>query len=681
MKAFRMLIVAACLHSGLFAGGTVAAESGFPVANRGAPRIDQRESPVDLSFLNASERPAGRRGFLKASGERLAFADGTEARFWGTNIAAYALFSTSPSEVKQQARRLSRLGFNLVRLHHMDSDWVAPNIFEDPVQGRPTRLNAAALERIDWWIKCLKDEGIYVWLDLHDGRQLNKADGIEQLDELRRGKDGADLRGYNYVNPSIRRAMQETSIGLLTRVNKYTGVRYADEPAIAVVLITNENDVTHHFGNSLLGDKGVPWHSAAYMREAGAFARKWDLPEQKVWRSWEHGPSKLFLNDLEHRFNSEMVSVLRSVGVRVPIVTTSTWGNPISSLPALTMGDMIDAHAAGGPGELRKNPLEAASLVHWLAAARVSGKPLSISEWGVEDKGQLSSDRQDIPLFVAGWGSRQGWNAILHFAYSQESFGWEGKASIYHAYNDPAMLSTMPAAALMYRQGHLPADPESFALAPTADVLVGREISAGNSVGLRTAAESGRLSILLPVVRELPWLVPSTKPSGSTLVTDPARALIQRNASQFRTASGRTLHDWANGVYLIDTPATQAVMGDIGRKEYQLADITVRVTTPNATVAVQSLEGAPIHDSRRLLISLGAKSTLAAGGKLPFESEPVTGVLAIRAPAGLILYAHDATGKESRIPAQRVGDRYVIDLAPQLGTYWLSMSPPMEKSQ
>ena len=33
-------------------------------------------------------------------------------------------------------------------------------------------------------------------------------------------------------------------------------------------LITNENDVTQHFGNALLPDKRVPKHNQIYMAEA-----------------------------------------------------------------------------------------------------------------------------------------------------------------------------------------------------------------------------------------------------------------------------------------------------------------------------------------------------------------------------------------------------------------------------
>ena len=57
-----------------------------------------------------------------------------------------------------------------------------------------------------------------------------------------------------------------------------------------------------------------------------AFARQHGLPRDKVWRSWEAGPSKLFLNDLEQRFNWDMVGHLRELGMRHPVATTNTWG-------------------------------------------------------------------------------------------------------------------------------------------------------------------------------------------------------------------------------------------------------------------------------------------------------------------------------------------------------------------
>ena len=135
--------------------------------------LDWQTSPFDLSFLNANEKPAGHRGFVKAVGESLEFEDGSPARFWGTNLTARALFGTSKENVKRQAKRISALGFNLVRIHHFDSPWVNPNIFGKDAVNTQT-LDPASLDNLDWWIKCLKDEGIYVWLDLHVQRALTE---------------------------------------------------------------------------------------------------------------------------------------------------------------------------------------------------------------------------------------------------------------------------------------------------------------------------------------------------------------------------------------------------------------------------------------------------------------------------------------------------------------------------
>ena len=49
------------------------------------------------------------------------------------------------------------------------------------------------------------------------------------------------------------------------------------------MLLTNENDVTHHFGNALLPDKNVPKHNALYMAQAE------NLPHNMDWRKIGHG--------------------------------------------------------------------------------------------------------------------------------------------------------------------------------------------------------------------------------------------------------------------------------------------------------------------------------------------------------------------------------------------------------
>ncbi len=668
----RALLASAALAPLLAAGAALAQPGAAPPESRDWPTdiLDWRTSPVDLSFLNAGERPAGRRGFVRTEGEALVFADGTPARFWGTNLSAYALFGTPAAEIKQQARRLSQLGFNLVRLHHHDSIWVVPNIFGGRDASDTQRLDPAAMEKLDAWIAALKDEGIYVWLDLHVGRQLKAGDGITAFDEIRKGKPVADLRGFNYVNDSIRLAMRRFNEAYVNHVNRYTGVAYKDEPAIMAMLVTNENDLTHHFGNALLPNGNVPSHNAIYMREAAAFAKAHGLPENLTWRSWEHGPSKLFLNDLEHRFHSRMIGHLREQGVRVPIVPTSQWGyNPVSSLPALTAGQFIDNHSYGDVGELAKNPIHVPTFVHWIAAGRIAGMPVSVTEWNVGT--HPAPDRHAAPLYMAASAAHQGWAAMMQYAYSQVPLDGPRDASPWHAFNDPSLIATLPAAALMFRRGDVQQAKTTYVFAPSRETLYYRAVTPVNAVGLRTAAERGKLVVALPGTPELPWLAPTPLPAEAQIV-DPDRAVILPDAQSVESDTGELRRNWVQPLYLISTSRTQAASGRLGGRTVTLPDVELRLTTAAASVVVQSLDGQPLALARQVLISLGARSVLDASGKLPYRSEPVQGELFVRGPAGLKLFAHQhASSPRREIPITYTGGRYAIRLDGAVRSYWL----------
>ncbi|CRN08422.1 cellulase (glycosyl hydrolase family 5) [Pseudomonas sp. LP_4_YM] len=635
-------------------------------------QLDWRTSPVDLSFLNARQKPAGKHGFVQARGEQLVFEDNTPVRFWGTNLSAYTLFKSPDEEIAQQAKRLSALGFNLVRLHHHDSPWVSPNVFGDGTQVRDTQqLDAESMRKLDLWIKALKDEGIYIWLDLHVQRALTAQDGIDDFGELAKGQARVDLKGYAYVNASIQQAMKHFAAQYLGHVNPLTGLAYKDDPAIAAILLTNENDITQHYGNALLPDKDVPRHSQRYMAAAKAFASQHDLPADLTWRAWQPGPSKLFLNDLEQRFNADMIAHLRALGVRVPIATTSTWGgNGLSALPALTVGDVIDAHSYGASGQLEKNPLTSDGLIDWLAAAQVVGKPLTVSEWNAEPF--PLPDRHSLPLYIAGTASHQGWDAMLQYAYSQQAFnpGWR-TADNWHAYNDPALLATMPAAALMYRRGDVQPASTRYVFAPSPETLYNQDITPRTSALLRTAVGLGQLQIALPVTPQLPWLKPAAIADGATVLHDPAQALLPADATESVSDTGELKRNWQSGLYTIDTPLTQAATGWLGGRTITLGDVQVQASTPYASIAVQSLDGVVLGQSRSLLVSLGTRAVPQPEENTRFHVEPLKAQLSIKAPAGLKLFARDAQAQLKPLPASYRDGRYHITLDGTYMSNWL----------
>lgn len=631
-------------------------------------KIDWKTSPVDLSFLNASEKPAGKRGFVKASGEQLMFADNTPARFWGTNVSAYALFSTPEDEIKLQAKRLSALGINLVRLHHHDSPWVGPNIFGAAPNSDTSRLSPESLKKLDWWIKCLKDEGIYVWLDMHVERAFTAKDNIYGFEEMPKDEHGnAGLKGYNYVNITIQQAMKRFATDYLTHVNSFTGLAYKDDPAIAAVLITNENDLTNHFGNALLPDKDVPKHSKIYMAEAQAFASQHKLSANQTWRAWEFGPSKMFLNDLERRFNVDMIKHMRDLGVKVPIATTSSWGGDgLNALPALTSGDVIDVHSYGGVGQLEKNPLTTPGIVNWIGAGQVTGKPLTVTEWNTEPF--PTPDRHSVPLYMAGTASYQGWDALMQYAYTQDGMtgGWMTVGN-WNAYNDPALLATLPAAALLYRRGDVSEAKTTYVFAPTPATLFNQSIKPTDSVLLRTAMEKGKLQIAMPQTPELPWLQTGASASDAQVFHDPGQSLLDANASESTSDTGELKRNWKRGLYTINTPRTQAATGWIGGESISLANIQVNATTANASVVVQSLNDTPLGQSQDLMISLGTRAVPNEEERPPYYVEPLAGSLSIQAPAGLTLF----TAQMKKLPATYADGRYTIKFDGLQASGWL----------
>jgi len=180
------------------------------------------------------DAPAGQHGFLTTDEEgHFRFADGTPARFWGLNVASESVFQ--PRErIDAALEVIRRAGFNLVRIHHVDD--TDRGLLGDPLGTHPT-FRADRLERLDYWIARLKERGIYVYLDLLDYRTFSEAEGVDNAAALGRG-----AKPYAVFAPRLIELQQEYARKLLREhVNPYTGLAYADDPALALLELYDEN--------------------------------------------------------------------------------------------------------------------------------------------------------------------------------------------------------------------------------------------------------------------------------------------------------------------------------------------------------------------------------------------------------------------------------------------------------
>ncbi len=627
-------------------------------------------APVDLSFLN--DPPAGKHGWIRAEGDGFVFEDGTPVRFWGANVAANALFRPN-GEIELHAKRIARFGFNLIRIHHHDSmSWVEPTVI-DLDRDDTRHLDLEGMDRVDYWIKCLRDEGVYIWLDMHSYREFKPGDvrtpygHMAGFDEIVRNE--GRVTGFSYYNDVVRRLMIEFQENYLTHVNPYVGLAYKDDPAVIGILITNENDVTHHFGNHMLPDKGNPVHNAVFEQSVTDFAKRAGLSRRKAWQTWQPGPSKIYLNHQEHVFNTAMIDHLRGLGVKVPIATTNYWsGMSAYSLPSLAEGDLIDTHSYGGSEALDMNPHYDSNYVTRIAGGQVYGKPLAISEWKVPFP---ETDRFTAPLYMASIACLQGWDAPMMYNYSQGSLNSPNSISSWSSHTDPAVIGIMPAAALAYRQQHVRGAEKTYCVNLSREQTYFRRTDAESSAAIRTLAETSKVTIGLPDVPELDWDTASRPGPDVEVVSDLDRDFIPAGQTYVESDTRELRRDWRKGIHTINTAKTQAASGWLGGETIELDQVQIELSTPKAVVAVTSLDNAPIADSRKILVTVIGRA-VARKRKPPFFSEPITGTLRITAPAGLVAYPLAPDGeRRPPLPDTQGSGVYTIELDAATSTHWL----------
>jgi len=224
------------------------AGGGFPFV---MPWDDATRTAVNVSALNPAPLDAKRAIVIKDGH----FFDrtGRRVRFVGTDFAAGACFPRK-EDAARIAARMRKLGLNCVRLHHMDSAWADPNLFyfSGGSYGKKTdRLDPRSLDRLDYLIYQFKLHGIYVDVNLHVGRGFNQADGFPDTNRI---DDMGKVVGY--FEPGMIERQKLFASQLLTHLNPYTKTKYTEEPAVALIEITNED--------SLLGSAdsipGLPDH-------------------------------------------------------------------------------------------------------------------------------------------------------------------------------------------------------------------------------------------------------------------------------------------------------------------------------------------------------------------------------------------------------------------------------------
>ena len=551
--------------------------------------------PVDISFLFESDKPAGNHGFLKVQGRDFVFEDGTKVKFWGTNFNGGGCFPEH-EYAKKLAKRLAKIGINLVRMHQLDSEWNTPNIFSFNKGKRVTdaHLDPESVDRLDFLIKCLKDEGIYVYMDMFTYRKFRSDEGVENAHMfIDAGKP------YSCFSRKLIELQKEFSTQFWTHENSYTGLRYCDEPAIVLAEITNENEL---FYKPESFDFIEPYKSellGMFEEWLAKNGKKRDLKEVNL-SSHSDRDVLDFKVEVQTSYFKELYDHMRSDGVKIPI--TGTNQNTCYECYKSNDGmDFLDIHPYFYDwrwGEFEKNCMNKSVTEvrksYLTSSSKMTDKdrPTYISEW---DAPWPNEYRADSVIYTAAIGMLQGWSGFAIHTYSYSSklqnmnmlgkeFSCEKigntpfRQGIFSTWNDPAQFGLFYHAAILTRRGDVKASDEIRFFEYDSE-------QRGSVKGCDFAIDKCALV--------------NHKDGIEAYNTEE-----DKGVNAVTSSTGELYRDVENKYGFINTSMTKCAYGFLGKNgKIELDGVNISSETDFAVIAMSSLSDKPITESDNILLT------------------------------------------------------------------------------
>ncbi len=573
--------------------------------------------PVDISFVFADEKPAGKHGFIRADGDNLRFEDGTLGKFWGVNFNGGACFP-SKEYAPKVAQRLAQAGCNIVRFHQLDAEWDTPNIFSFSKGKRVTTtrvLDPKSLDALDYLIYCLKEEGIYCYLDMTTYRKYKEGDDVPHYEELR-----DNGRPWSNCSPRLIELQKEFATQIWTHYNPYTKLAYKDDPVFVLSEITNENDLFTDSNASYRFDVRPTY----YVNEFRQLLKAW-LEENGIEYDWENcdlytedEPMVNFKIWQTRKYYNEMRDHMISVGVKIPITGTN-WHHTSGLCKSHMDMDFTDDHHYfydwrwGNVDRAcdHRSITSTAAPAPALGKMRLPGKPYFISEW---DMPWPNAFRAEGPIYYAAIAALQNWSglAIHTYAYctrldemkvlgrelSSPVGGVPYREGIFSVWNDPAKFGLFYHSALMLRRQDI--TPATKKVAVNATKL-GRTVSTAYEGGMEQHYMNNTFDGVLP--------------EGYDELVQEEDRIPHATPGKIVSDNGQMWRDLKRQIGVIDTERTKVFYGMLGRGgaaastklrkplDIHINGMSVDCFTDFGVIALSSLTDEPIEHSTNMLLS------------------------------------------------------------------------------
>ncbi len=598
-------------------------------------------SPLDFSNLSPLE-PAGSRGRVVANPSgSLAFATepGRRVPFLCASLAWSPASGSFPDKATADlyAKQLRVHGYNIARFPFADATLMAG-------RERDFDVDPEQLDRLRYLLAALKREGIYWMVD----GMTSQAGGLGGVED--RWGDSKDLKLAVHVDDGARahwRRLVETVFG---SVNPYTGLAPLKDPALALVVLVNENGVEFA---SILAEKssGRPyperlrpafnaWLSKTYGTTPNLRAAWSDLGSSETLeagtvqlpaRRGDRGPRmrdlQRFFLSLEANTVAWMRDEMRALGYLGLVSAYNNWSTTETdlsraTLPVVTVNAYHDEVLSLEPGTTiaQTSSLDdGAEYLRRMIGRRWIGRPFVVTEY---DQLFWNRFRHEAGLLVPAYAALQGWDAICRHAAGPIDLSFEQSAPHKRAMLpfgislDPVARAGETLAALLFRRGDVAPAPELVALpfGTTGDLIEdgqGRLPDSITKIGLiapfglvarQGAATPPKATLLAPrahlTEHDFAARLASLRQTGFVGPDNPS----DEGTGRYRSLDGQIDLDARAKLLQVVTPRTVAASYVSIKDPLRLGPLTIETASGPALVAASSLDGQALAHAQRVLL-------------------------------------------------------------------------------
>jgi hypothetical protein len=655
-----------------------------------------------------STQPAGRFGRISRRGAQLIY-NNEPIKLWGLNLS-YGATAPEKALADKRAAFYRKYGINAVRLHKWadGSGWAGIQSPDSAVE-----FDAKALDRFDYQIAKLKEAGIFVKLSATFGSlklgQKEKA-MVPWMEELGAFKDGRIETPHSAIHysPELQAVQIAQVANLLKHRNPYTGLTYAQDPAVSFIEIINEQSIL--FWSSMrplqqsatlrrqVGQRFSDWLRAKYKDqktldaawgEGGMNVLANEVPVEggeslannsvlPIGNPWFWDPDQLngsqkprrqrlldtleFLTLLQDEFYARYTKAMRDAGYEGEVVA-SNWqaGRALSHFANLHSDSLvgtIDRHNYFGGAANATMISRAGSGLLSSGMQQVDDLPFMLSEWIHTFPNEYGLEG---PAILGAYGmGLQGWDVSYLFQNSDEgNFSnrlgraeWDPTA--------PQLLGIFPAVARHILRGDVQQSPLVAPRKVHFDSLFKGEIGFDDKVvqgyDVKELDSSKVPARALAVARSVVDFTetPEETPVFSLKSFEQNGALVSATKQLSWTESPVS----TGGFFTMNTPATKAVVGFAQNQKFALDEVTIEPLTRYSAIYLTVREPTgTIANAKELLIVAMARArntgqkfspdgaAMLASGKGPIVMEPVKARLTLRRAGAPQVFALDHDGK------------------------------------